>query len=210
MRTRDRRRRLTGSRPRLGRVLRRRAPQPGAHQVADLLGLGDLQRQRRAAVDDDSRRRGRRRPRRSAPAASGRGRVEHPPHDVADDRSAGSTRRGSAPIAARRVVALQAPAELAAQVVRLAGGHRGARHRRRHDDAADPERADERERDDEVDDERRGAQAGRQPRPLQREERPRQQEVDAGERQAEGEPEQRLGGDVRRARCRTAALVDDA
>ena len=68
----------------------------------------------------------------------------------------------------------------------------------------DPERLVQRDGHDDVDDHVDRRQLGRDPRALEREERPAEQQVDAGEGQAEGEPEQRLRDIVRGQRRRTS------
>ena len=73
------------------------------------------------------------------------------------------------------------------------GGH-GADHQ-----AGDPQRLVQGERDDHVHDHVDRRQLGRDPRALEGEEGAAEEQVDAGEGQAEGEPEQRHGDEMGRA-----------
>ena len=149
MRTKSGTRRLTGP-GRAGAKPHRASAPAASDRVADLLRLGHAQREHRDAVDGDPRRQaaadGDDLRRQRAPEQL----VETAPDDVGDGAERGR-RDEDAQHRARGRAALQAAAELAPQVVRLAGGHRGAGDGGREDDAAGPERPEQRERDDDVD-----------------------------------------------------------
>ena len=169
------------------------------HEPLHLARLGDAHPQHGAHVDVAADRRGgadRRDLRRQRAAEQP---VEQEPHDPGD---AGEDRRGDRDARRdhRRLAALEAAVEPRPQPPQLQRGHHRVRGEGADHEAGDPERLVEADGDDDVDDDVHRGEAGRDPRPLEREEGPRQQQVEAAEGQAEREPEQRDRGRVRRAR----------